>query len=335
MKKKVISVILIMICLLILIIIYLLMSRKKNENMHSEQEQLPIPKNIKQLGNMCSIYFSEIGISFFYGNDFSIDVIDHYDFNGYLEDDKKNTSDPFYTYLPTNIPLDKSIQEKLLREVPEETIKDIKKRKGTHWHINNDNDHKFWTIMKPVTHKILSDILTKFHLNATGNQPIIHYRCSDVPFIKSGVYYLQNFQYYNESLEKLKNNGIDVSTVIIQYNTEHLSSDENTKTCNEYIKLLQEYLSSIGVKTVINSKTVLEDFAALFYAPAVITTGSSFAFMSGFFGNGVYISADFHKDSKCSDCHWMTAKYNINHEDVKSYYDIDEMRDKFFSFSSS
>ncbi|NDB84819.1 MAG: hypothetical protein EB127_19240 [Alphaproteobacteria bacterium] len=67
----------------------------------------------------------------------------------------------------------------------------------------------------------------------------------------------------------------------------------------------------------------------------VITTGSSFAFMSGFFGNGVYISADFHKDSKCSDCHWMTAKYNINHEDVKSYYDIDEMRDKFFSFSSS
>jgi fructose-specific component phosphotransferase system IIB-like protein len=70
----------------------------------------------------------------------------------------------------------------------------------------------------------------------------------------------------------------------------------------------------------------IEDFAKLFYAPLVISNGSSFAFMSGFFGKGVFVStahqSEMNPDVICENCkEWAIPNYNILHKDVEDYYD--------------
>ena len=67
----------------------------------------------------------------------------------------------------------------------------------------------------------------------------------------------------------------------------------------------------------------------LFYAPAVISTGGSYSFMSGFFGNGIFLSTE-HRDTKntnrCNGCdNYMLSGYNIDHDKVTDYLEINKV----------
>ena len=73
----------------------------------------------------------------------------------------------------------------------------------------------------------------------------------------------------------------------------------------------------------------MEDFATMFYAPATISTGGSFSFMSAFFGKGSFITAPSEPIQDCKKCGFIKPQYNIEHDDVSSYYDMDEMKSHF------
>lgn len=115
--------------------------------------------------------------------------------------------------------------------------------------------------------------------------------------------------------------------MIIKSNSTHQSKNEEQKACYEYTNKLKEYLESIGYNCIIESKTNIEDFVDMFYAPLVISPGSSFSFMSGFFGNGKFISTEHCKeDDTCNnnDTIFITG-YNIQHKQIDSYYDVDNV----------
>ncbi len=109
----------------------------------------------------------------------------------------------------------------------------------------------------------------------------------------------------------------------------HLSNKQDQDACASYIHHLSSYLESLGYKVIIQCKTNVEDFADMFYADAVISTGGSYSFMSGFFGMGKFISTEHILDkatcttNECNDI--FVRGYNIMHEDIDSYHDIDKV----------
>jgi hypothetical protein len=283
-----------------------------------EQEGID-PGHVNSLGNRMSDYFADIGLAFYDGKDF--------------EDVSFNAEDnPLYPYVPHKIQLNTEIQKQLKSAISQESMESIRdhRRNTASWVVINDDFYEFWTIMKPTVHKILSDMFEKLELNQKVEWPILYYRCSDVPFWRMPHYHIQRFQYYRDTLNEIKDKGINIKKVLILYNGSHQASTENKAACDKYIQMLQEYLQNMGIETEITSASNVEDFAKMFYAPAVISTGSSYSFTSAFFGDGLFITAPSEPVENCKEnCKWIKSQYNIEHDDVPSYHDIDDMKTRF------
>jgi hypothetical protein len=231
---------------------------------------------------------------------------------------------PFLKNLPLHIKFNKDIYDKLIKE-GFTYIKLNLAGKGLYWVIKKNKKEKFWLIMKPLIKEIIDETLKKSGLYEQGLYPVIHFRCSDAPFIKHDAYKLQKYTFYKDSLEKIKSkSGINYDTVILLTSPIHKSSNINREACKIYTQSLKKYIESIGYKVIIQSKSADQDFATLFYAPAVISSGSSFSFMSGFFSDGIFISEGH--QSLCTDCgKWLVHGYSIDHKNVKSYHDTDNV----------
>ena len=112
------------------------------------------------------------------------------------------------------------------------------------------------------------------------------------------------------------------------YYFNHKSNNNNMNACQKYLNNLIKYLTDLGYNCKQQSKSNFEDFSDLFNAPYVISTGGSFSFMSGFFGNGQFISTEHCEENYncCKNCDKIFLKeYNIHHKIIKSYYDIDDV----------
>jgi hypothetical protein len=200
------------------------------------------------------------------------------------------------------------------------------------WFVDNNILHTFWKCMKPLVHSILNNAFIQSDLVQVVDNPVIHFRCADTPFIKLLHYFFQKYDFFSKALNEIKQKiGIKNNKVIILYYNKHLSSDANQTACNTYADELKKYLQSSGYTVEIQSKKDIEDFATLFYAPAAISTSSSFSFMSGFFGNGLYISPEQRYDTEpdslksCDQCEWQYRGYNVKHDTVNDYTNTEEV----------
>ena len=185
--------------------------------------------------------------------------------------------------------------------------------------------------MKPFIQKILDEALTKSDNIKTVDSPIIHFRCADTPFVRNPDYALQKHCFFKRALEdiqqKLQQKYKDV--IILSY-INHRADENQANACTKYVGFLKKYLEDLQYRVDIQSETSLEDFATIFYAPASISTSSSFSFMAGFFGKGLFISTTngfFEgKQERCLDCgSWVYKGYNLNHKDVNDYLNTDDV----------
>ena len=187
------------------------------------------------------------------------------------------------------------------------------------WGIHSLEKHKIHSIMKPYMNIIFNDSFTKLGLNTVGKVPIIHFRCADTPFIKISNYHFQKYDFFKDALKKY-----DFNKVIILSCTKHLSSNEDKESCMKYAELLKEQLNEYNPEIKCGTNT--DDFVSMFYAPLVISTISSFSFMSGYFGNGIYIQPNMMmNNAECNDCPSEYKGYNIPHDKVNDYHEIDEV----------
>jgi hypothetical protein len=98
--------------------------------------------------------------------------------------------------------------------------------------------------------------------------------------------------------------------------------------CDTYSKSFIQYLESLGYEVVVKCQSVSEDFATMFYAPALISTCSSLSFMAGYFSDGVFISSMFdeRKNRHCDNCDdWFLKGYSLKHAEVEDYADTDNV----------
>jgi len=196
------------------------------------------------------------------------------------------------------------------------------------WFVKDKQQQDIGYIMKPLIHSLFDTALRSDNLHGSS-QPVIHFRCADTPFIRHGQYHFQKYAFFKDALQ---NNRASKSITLLSCST-HKSDQQKQESCKSYTDHLQEYLQSIGYTATAQCKTPEQDFATMFYSPLVISTGSSFSFMSGFFGSGQFITT-LHEDehnkkdfSTCTDCDmWMYKGYNIPHSSVDDYHNTDQVK---------
>jgi len=300
------------IIILIMIIFILLIKNEKLENINSD------------IGNTICVYFVNVCFAFRDKKDFIHD---------------NNTENILIQNLPKLIKYDPIIGEQL-EKLPDGMFTiDL----AALWVCENDNHATLWEIMKPLIKNTLDTTFKNmFHSIGHGKQipdeliskhPVIHFRCSDVPFSKHPHYHFVKYSFYLEVLNNLKILDVDTSTVVILACFSHGASDENKLACQTYVDSLAQYLNKHGHQVNIKCGSNIDDFITLFYAAAVISTGSSYSFMSGFFGNGYFYSAGHglyfvneSNESTCTKCDfWLKKNRIIMHRDIDSYYDTESV----------
>jgi hypothetical protein len=195
------------------------------------------------------------------------------------------------------------------------------------WECINVKKEIFWKCMKPLINKLFNETFIKNNLVKNASNPIIHFRCADTPFATQYPYHFQKYKFFKDALDDIKKTINTNNKVTLLYNNKHNSNDIKMKSCDIYVNELKKYLINIGYDVSIESTNPIDDFTLMFYAPAVISTFSSFSFMSGFFGMGKFISAGHiyeNNNLECNNCgNWLYKGYDLLHKDVKDYYDTD------------
>lgn len=214
----------------------------------------------KNIGNILATYFYNMGNSWSLNEDFN-------DSEGIYEQE-------FYKLLP-----------KYIKKPENVNVPEYKKLGENAWIIDTEEGKLFWETIKPYVHDTIDKCLKDYNLQPIQKNPIIHFRCSDVPF-NGGVYHFQRYDFFKKSLGSYKE--VDIVTC----NKHESTGIENQKLCEEYTKLLSEELINNGIKVnIFECREVIEDFARMFYAPLVISPGSSMSFIAGYFGNGEFITS--------------------------------------------
>lgn len=227
--------------------------------------------------------------------------------------------------LPTQIPFNQSLLNLLLeKNINIEKLETI--GANTLWECNENYAMDIWTVLRPTIHRILEKAIEQSGLKREPLSTIIHFRCADTPFIKHPNYFLQKYSFFKECLDQINPSE---KHIVLMNCSKHKSEQKDQESCSSYIEKLSSYFKSEGYSVEIRCKTNAEDFADLFYAHAVISTGGSFSFMSGFFGKGKFLSTEHILNGKScttNECNAVFVRgHNIMHEEVESYYDIDSV----------
>jgi hypothetical protein len=278
------------------------------------------PDNVgNSLGNYFSKYFYALGSSISEQRDFHYDMQDEYmkDETFLPTDIKFKNDEIFSVYIQDmyNKFLNESITSSYLRMQEAEKM----------WFIEDNKKFIFWNISKPIIRKIFSNMFSKMKLNITGNYPTIHFRCGDVPFERHYAYHFVKYSFYKEALDTVrKKRNQEFSKVIILGCNSHRATKKCKENCIIYTQSLKAFLESIGYEVDVQCNTIIEDFAKLYYAMAVISSVSSYSFFGGLFGEGVFVSSEYNyeyntKDT-CTICdEWMIKGYQVKHQFIPDY----------------
>lgn len=292
-------VIFIVILILILLIIYVY---NKSCTTYENYDNIKV-----DIGNVLSLYYYTLVRSILKKEDFNF-----------------SHNDAFMSEFPKFIKWDEKMYNELIKNnISIDDIINI--GANAFWHIHEHKLEQIHFIMKPTIHQILDDTFKKLNLKKEIKFPIIHFRCADTPFMKSGHYYFQKYSYFDNAFKALQDKIGKFTDVTILACFDHLSNNEDKTACSTYATKLKEHLNKYNIHIECNSN--VDDFVSMFYAPAVISTISSFSFMSGFFGKGIYIQPNMMLSDVevCLDCDNPYKGYNIPHNKVNDYHNVDEV----------
>jgi hypothetical protein len=258
-----------------------------------------------------------MGLAFLHGKNFQTNI--------------EKSGDMFTNYLPNKVMLDKSIQDAFIsvgitHESLQTELNIIDGKCYSAWSVLSKQTETFWTIMKPVINRIYKNALEKSNLKKVIDAPVIHYRCSDSPINKIIYYHFQKYAFFKDGLDNIqKKTGKKYNKLYVCYCNSHYSSGN---VCDTYSESFTKYLESLGYEVIIKCQSLNEDFATMFYAPALISTCSSLSFMAGYFSDGVFINSmyDEHKNRQCDECgDWYLKGYSLKHSEVEDYHDSEKV----------
>jgi hypothetical protein len=154
------------------------------------------------------------------------------------------------------------------------------------WNINKHNTKIYWDNIKVQVNASLKTFTKNIEIQELENYPILHFRCSDVPFVKHNDYHFSKYKFYKWCDNKLKNK---YKKWYIMWDNSHLSNNDYKEWSSIYFNDLKHYLENDLHLEIIHIKknNQYEDFKLLYNAPVVIQggCGGSFSFFGGYFNN--------------------------------------------------
>lgn len=190
---------------------------------------------------------------------------------------------------------------------------------------------EFWQKLRPSIQSFYAKTLP--HVKTT--QPVIHFRCSDVPMSRHNQYHLTKASSVKWMAEQLKDRGFNRVT-FLSCNTHNIIDNNNcTRYTNFYIDLFKAYGLEIDKKC----NSVLHDFSLMYNSPLLISlNASSFSFMAGISKNpsnyiscnmGIEINGTYHLQNEAD---WiLDSNYPLLHTEVEDYSKTHEVIDKLHS----
>ncbi|MCP5509360.1 MAG: hypothetical protein H7A39_02990 [Chlamydiales bacterium] len=193
-------------------------------------------------------------------------------------------------------------------------------------------------ILRETGQAMIPQALEELNLKPKIDMPVIHYRLSDVPFCRQMSHHLQYYAFYDRALDNLKKQGMDVSKVLIIYTFKNgyykelkISHDKFIDINKKYLNDFIEYLNGKGHQVTVQSKSVLEDFATMVFAPALIGSESVFSLFAGLANKEIFISpliGEEHRNrfGPSHNCPaFMLPIQPLLHSKVINYYDCEDV----------
>lgn len=203
--------------------------------------------------------------------------------------------------------------------------------RDTTWQLyNNDgslreNYTAYWQAVRPTMQKFYTDYITPVAID----EPVVHFRCSDAPFVTHPMYHLTKATTVKWMAEQIKSRGYD-HIVILSCNKHNRV---NNSSCDKYYNFYAQIFNAAGIKVKKQCHSIYQDFAIMVNAPLLVALNqSSYSFMAG-------IAKDPHNFISCNLGREHKGKYLLHtqadwiqsqdapllHSQVKDYYNTKEV----------
>jgi hypothetical protein len=149
------------------------------------------------------------------------------------------------------------------------------------FHSSSEEYSNYWKKQIPAVKDEIKKIGVTPDLNYS-NTAIVHFRCSDVPFIEHKSYTLLPQSYYNFVSEQINKSNVD-NVVIVTCITHNKHKLADVK-CPEYTDKIKSWLEDkldIPVSIDNTCMSVEDTYSAFIGCKILVSTGGSFSFIPG------------------------------------------------------
>lgn len=210
---------------------------------------------------------------------------------------------------------------------PKKKLIDYYKSNGdAAWHSTyNPNFLKFWQALRPQIRALYNEMLPPIAIDI----PVVHFRCSDIPFVRHPQYHLTKADSVKWMAEKVNAKGYD--QIIFLNCTSHRRVDKTA--CEKYAMFYINIFQNAGISVKTQCNTILQDFALMVSSPLVVSlNASSFSFMAGIAkdpSNYISCNMGIEFDGKYflqTEADWIINNaVPLLHKDVTSYNNTDDV----------
>ena len=163
------------------------------------------------------------------------------------------------------------------------------------WENNSEKYSLYWKQKAPIIKNILSSQKIKPD-NSFKNKAVIHFRCSDVPFVKHSQYHLLPKEYFYFIAKELEEKNIDEILFLncSDWNSHQTPVKDPHKICNSYIKIISDWIQEKTPIKINKNKictSVKETYSIMLGSKVLVSTGGSFSFIPGITKGKNYITA--------------------------------------------
>lgn len=284
--------IILVLCIWIYIWIYMIITRK----------ELFTKVKVHSIGNTLSSYFTSYIYSCKNNKQFEINT-DH--------------KSEIIKNLPSSLPIRKiDIDVNMIENHIEES---------TLWESN----FKIWKDLQPVVRHCINSSLEKSKIVRPKYDCVIHFRCSDTPFVRHVSYHLLKYSWYRKAIcvalryKKIRKIHILMCNNHIRHKLSYL--------CNNLVTDLQDFISrTFDIPSIVICNSSEEDFSIMYNSKVLISGGiSSFSFFAGLASDNLFILPTFEKDDDSEIQHYSCRKNMIfirkefiKHKNIYDYSNI-------------
>lgn len=193
---------------------------------------------------------------------------------------------------------------------------------------------QFWSDVRPILNRFYSTYIKPPSEDLI--LPVIHFRCSDIPFNRHFMYHLPKKDMIDWVINILKERKIN-KVIFLTCNT-HLSSSKDKQSCSKikdtYIQMFQN--QGISITNMCND--IRTDLSIMFYSPLLISlNNSSFSFLIGISkppnqfitsNMGIEINKKYDLNDKNAFDWIYFHKPPLIHNEVDNYSNLSEILDK-------